>query len=128
VTIGATRRAWVAVGAWVAIQLLITSLPGKDVPITANHPWDWLIHAGIYGILGILLARAAAASGWQGRRLVWLFVGIGLFAAADEVHQLFIPGRNGSATDWVFDTLGVATGILSGRWMMSSAAVAKWLR
>lgn len=127
-TIGSRRRAWVAVGAWVAIQLLITSLPGKDVPITANHPWDWLIHAGIYGMLGILLARAAAASGWHGRRLVWLFVGIGLFAAADEVHQLFIPGRNGSAPDWVFDTLGVATGILSGRWMMSSAAVAKWLR
>ena len=125
----AKRRAWVVVGLWVAIQLVITSLPGKDVPITANHPWDWFIHAGMYGMLGVLIVRAAAvAGGWSGRRLVWLFVGISLYAAADEVHQLFIPGRNGSATDWVFDTVGVAAGILLGRWMMSSATVAKWLR
>jgi VanZ family protein len=124
----AKRRAWVVVGLWVAIQLVITSLPGKDVPIKADHPWDWFIHAGMYGMLGLLVVRAAVASGWSGRGLGWLFVGIGLYAAADEVHQLFIPGRNGSATDWVFDTVGVAAGILLGRWMMSSATVAKWLR
>lgn len=124
----AKRRAWVVVGLWVAIQLVITSLPGKDVPIKADHPWDWFIHAGMYGMLGLLIVRAAVASGWSGRRLGRLFVGISLYAAVDEVHQLFIPGRNGSATDWVFDTLGVAAGILLGRWMMSSATVAKWLR
>jgi VanZ family protein len=127
-TVDAKRRAWVAVGVWVAIQLVITSLPGKDVPITAGHPWDWFIHAGMYGMLGILFVRAAAASGWHGRRLVWLLLGVSAYAALDEVHQLFIPGRDGSAPDWAFDTLGLAAGILFGRWMMSSAAVAKWLR
>jgi VanZ family protein len=127
-TLDARRRAWVVVGLWVAIQLLITSLPGKHVPIKADHPWDWFVHAGMYGMLGFLIVRAAVTSGWSGRRLARLFAGISLFAAADEVHQLFIPGRNGSAPDWVFDTLGVAAGILMGRWMMSSATVAKWLR
>ena len=100
------RRAWLTVAVWVLVQLTITSVPGSAVPVTVHHPWDWFVHAGMYGMLGLLIAAAAAL---------------------DEVHQLYIPGRNGSAADWVFDTAGVAAGLLIGRWMMSSAA-AKWLR
>ena len=47
--------------------------------------------------------------------------------SGDEVHQLFIPGRDGSASDWAFDSLGIAVGLFMGNWLMGSKA-AKWLR
>jgi len=123
------RRAWLAVGGGVAIQLLITSLPGRDVPISVGHPWDWFVHAGMYGGLAFLVVRAATLSGWGPvrRRLVWLGVALSAYGALDEVHQLFIAGREGSPSDWVFDTMGVAAGLFLGSWLMASK-VAKWLR
>jgi VanZ family protein len=121
------RRAWLAVGAGVATQLVITSLPGRDVPISAGHPWDWLIHAGMYGGLGFLVVRAATLSGWRRLPLFSLGVAFSAYGALDEVHQLFIAGRSGSVPDWVFDTTGVAAGLLIGSWLMGSR-MAKWLR
>ena len=35
-----------------------------------------------------------------------------LYAASDEVHQLFVPGRDGKVTDWLFDCLGALIGLL----------------
>jgi VanZ family protein len=111
----------------VAIQLLITSLPGRDVPISAGHPWDWFIHAVMYGGLGFLIVRAAALSGWARIRWGWVGVGLSAYAALDEAHQLFVAGRDASVSDWAFDTAGVAAGLLIGSWLMASR-IAKWLR
>jgi len=123
------RRAWLAVGGGVAIQLLITSLPGRDVPISAGHPWDWFIHAGMYGGLAFLVVRAVTVSEWDWarRRLIGLGVVLSAYGALDEVHQMFIAGRDGSPSDWAFDTIGAAAGLLIGSWLMASK-VAKWLR
>ncbi len=121
------RRAWWAVGAWVAIQLVVTSLPGSDVPVEVGHPFDWVIHLGIYGMLGLLLARAARVAGWPSRRLAWIAVAVAVTAALDELHQLFIPGRDAAADDWAFDTLGAVAGLLIGSWLMGSKA-ARWIR
>ena len=122
-------RAWLAVGGGVAIQLLVTSLPGRDVPISAGHPWDWFIHAGMYGGLAFRVVRAATLSEreWVRRRLAWLGVALSAYGALDEVHQMFIAGRDGSPSDWAFDTIGGAAGLLIGSWLMASKA-AKWLR
>ena len=36
---------------------------------------------------------------------------IGLvYAATDEIHQSFVPGRSPDAADWVADALGVVVG------------------
>jgi len=121
------RRAWLDVGLWIVVQLTITSVPGSAVPVDVHHPWDWFVHLGMYGMLGLLLVRAAAASGVPGRRLAVLLVVVSVAAALDEVHQLFIPGRNGSAMDWLFDTAGVGAGLLFGSLLMRSK-VAAWLR
>jgi len=123
----ASRRRWVDVGLWVLVQLTITSVPGSSVPVDVHHPWDWFVHMGMYGMLGLLLARAAEASAWSRRRLAWATLFVSAAAALDEVHQLFIPGRNGSLMDWVFDTIGVAAGLLIGSWLMRTR-VATWLR
>ena len=35
-----------------------------------------------------------------------------VYAASDELHQLFVPGRSGELTDTMLDGLGVLLGVL----------------
>jgi VanZ family protein len=121
------RQAWFDVGLWVLVQLTITSVPGSSVPVDVHHPWDWFVHMGMYGMLGLLLARVGEISGWRRRHLAVVMLVVSVAAALDEVHQLYIPGRNGSAMDWLFDTVGVGSGLLVGSLLMRSK-VASWLR
>jgi VanZ family protein len=121
------RRAWYSVAGGVVIEQLITSIPGPDVPVTLGHPWDWCIHATMYGGLSFLIVRAVTLSGWTRRHLVWWALMLSAYGALDELHQLLIPGRGASAADWAFDTLGLVAGLFIGSWLMASR-VAKWLR
>lgn len=36
-----------------------------------------------------------------------------LYAATDEIHQLFVEGRSCQLTDWMIDTLGAVIGAVS---------------
>jgi len=121
------RRRWLAVGLWAAAQLTLTSLPARNLPAGIGHPWDWLAHAAMYAVLGVLVARAAALDGGSGRRLVLVFVLVALAGALDELHQILIPGRDPSFADWACDVVGAGAGLTTGRRMMASA-VARWLR
>ena len=61
----------------------------------------------------------------QGRQIplpaLWAW-GIGtLYAASDELHQRFVPGRGPSVRDVGLDSLGVAAGILL-LWLLQRAA------
>lgn len=35
-----------------------------------------------------------------------------LYAATDEIHQIFVVGRSCQLTDWMLDTVGIITGAL----------------
>ena len=60
--------------------------------------------------MGGLLARARQrASGIEVRYTVLLAVG-SAYAALDEWHQSFVPGRNPDIADWLADAAGVAVG------------------
>jgi VanZ family protein len=122
-----SRRGWVAVALWLALQVTLTSLPGKAIPVGLPHPLDWVGHACLYGGLGALVARAAVLRGWPLRRLVWVGVLLSAWAALDELHQLFIPGRDAEVGDWASDTLGASLGLYAGTRMMASR-LARWLR
>lgn len=72
---------------------------------------DKVFHFIEYSILGFLWSV-----GWgedrgslQGWLLGALFIGV--FAATDEWHQLFVPGRECDPWDWVADLLGGAFGL-----------------
>ncbi|MEP0804022.1 MAG: VanZ family protein [Chloroflexota bacterium] len=61
---------------------------------------------------GLLAASYWRGLGWDGRRrrLAWLFAV--LYAATDEFHQSFVPGRNASLWDvLVFDNAGALLGL-----------------
>jgi VanZ family protein len=74
---------------------------------------DKLLHAGEYFVLGALLTRSITAFAHKsGSRIVLLSVAaIGfLYAASDELHQYFVPGRSCDFTDWLADIVGLACG------------------
>lgn len=121
-----SNRGWVAVALWLALQVTLTSLPGKAIPVALPHPLDWAGHFGLYGGLGALVARAAALRGWPLRRLVWAGVLLSAWGALDELHQLFIPDRSAEVGDWLADTVGASLGLLLGTQVMRSRW-ARWL-
>lgn len=47
---------------------------------------------------------------WKGR--FWVIVQLLLSAAADELHQYFVPGRNAAVKDVLIDTAGGIAGML----------------
>jgi VanZ family protein len=74
-------------------------LPGPEWPFV-----DKAGHLVAYAIFGWLLARATHRSG-ANRNWV-LAVGL-LYAASDEVHQAFVPGRVPSWGDLAADIVGL---------------------
>ena len=71
-------------------------------------------HFAEYALLGAALLGHVLA--WRARRglrrpraLAW---GLGTaYAASDELHQLFVPGRSGELLDVLLDSAGVAVGV-----------------
>jgi VanZ family protein len=111
------RTRALAVG-WGLFLLLLTSWPSPPViPVVSRVPdADKATHFLLYSVQGLLLYRAI---GWPGRRgfsmLRALSVAgaLAVLATADEIHQLFSPGRECSAVDFAADTAGGAAGAVA---------------
>ena len=102
---GSFVRLWLPVLAWAALIFALSSVPDLG---TGLGGWDLALrkiaHALEYAVLGALLCRATSSP-----RLA-LLVGA-LYAVSDEVHQAFVPGRQGSPLDVAIDAVGVAAGV-----------------
>jgi VanZ family protein len=73
---------------------------------------DKIGHFAVYTVLGLLAVRAAMAHGGSwGRTVLLTLVAIAGFAALDEWHQGFIPGRFPDIADWVADVAGATVGV-----------------
>ena len=97
-------RAWAPAILWAAVLFALSSRPTLPVPVSLGGGLDKVAHFGAFAILGFLLARAALASHLS---IVWpLLIGL-LYAASDEIHQYFVPGRHADPADWLADALGV---------------------
>jgi VanZ family protein len=106
--------AWFPVVAWAALIFGLSSIPDLG---TGLGGWDLALrkaaHFAEYAILGALLARALynTMTGWA-----WIaWVAGAVYAASDELHQHFVPGRQGSPVDLAIDAVGVAVGVLAVR-------------
>jgi len=107
---------WRSVTAWAVLILVATTIPVADLADRLPVPWlDKLVHGGLYFVLGWL---AGAALGAAGRRSIgaWLagWLGLAVFGALDELHQLWIPGRITSVGDWSADLVGATLGLVAG--------------
>lgn len=67
-------------------------------------------HFSAYLILGLLSIRATKPK--NPKEWLWALIICSLYAASDEYHQTFIPGRSGELRDVLIDMSGSLTGIL----------------
>jgi len=104
-------QAWGPALLFMAVVLILSSLPGSTFEGTPEVVSDKLVHFILFAPVGFCLARGAAL---RRRRPAFLFaMGISiLFAAFDELHQGFIPGRFVEALDFAADVGGSLLGII----------------
>lgn len=79
-----------------------------------DYPIRKTAHAAEYAMLGFLIAGTAVSDFRivDGKRLIYSFLAGVAYAASDEFHQLFVPGRSGRVTDVLIDSAGVLSALL----------------
>lgn len=105
---------WVPVLIQMGLIFYFSSQPSGS-PALERFPFSPGIgHLVGYAILGVLLYRAfnGGLSGWSTKAAGHvLIVGV-VYAVSDEVHQLFVTGREASLLDIVIDILGILAALL----------------
>lgn len=70
-------------------------------------------HIIAYFILGILIFNVVKTYRLRVHNAIFASIGFALvYAASDEFHQLFVPGRSGELRDILIDTTAATIGIL----------------
>ena len=106
---GRVLRLWAPVIAYMAAIFYVSSLPQPVVPPGGDKPWHLLAYLG----LGVVTVRAVAgglAASIDWRIAVVAIAIAGGYAATDEFHQIFVPGRSADVNDLLADTVGVVLG------------------
>jgi VanZ family protein len=102
--------------AWMGIIFCLSSIPQAELPEVEMWGFEPIAHTVEYLILGFLLLRALRHSRLSGLNMMKLAIfslAIGIiYALTDELHQYFVPGREMSAADFLYDTLGLFIGVI----------------
>lgn len=69
-------------------------------------------HMTEFASLGALFAAFFYTFGFKAKNALFAFLSSAAYAAGDEVHQLFVPGRSGQLTDVLIDGTGALLGVL----------------
>jgi VanZ family protein len=99
--------AWLPAMAYMALIFVLSAQP--RLPIAPGLlGWDKLQHWLAYMVMGLLLIRAAYETPLPriSPYLLALIIGAA-YAASDEYHQSFVPGRTMSIWDWLADLTGL---------------------
>ncbi len=107
-----------AVVAWMTVIFLVSATP--DLRSGFQPLWDRILRKGAhvleYAVLAWLTGRAGMLSGMARGRALWLGALLAVaYAASDEYHQSFVPGRDGNALDVGIDAAGAVIGTLAYR-------------
>lgn len=104
---------WLPVLLYAVLIFSISSIPGPNLPKNLILS-DYILHALEYLPFGFLMYRAVKNTK-SNFSLVKIFcfsvLLVFLYAASDEFHQLFIPGRYASLVDFLSDGIGAIIGI-----------------
>jgi VanZ family protein len=83
-----------------ALIFYLSHQPSVPVPPLFPHQ-DKAFHFVAYGMLGFFLSGASG-----GRKFFWMAALASLYGVSDEIHQMYVPGRDASVVDWLADTAG----------------------
>jgi VanZ family protein len=105
---------WAPVVVWAGVIFAFSSIPAT--PTSEIHWQDFIVkksaHFVEYAILATLLFRALTGSGIERKRSGYLSILFSvLYAASDEFHQSFTPGREATVRDVLIDTAGAVSAV-----------------
>lgn len=100
------RRRWLPTLLWAVAIFMVSSVPKLDTAITRLEGCDKIAHFVEYFILGWALRY------WSRNGSPRFLAGGIAFAAFDEFHQRYVPGREMSLWDFVADAAGITAGFL----------------
>lgn len=93
---------WLPVFLWAAVIFAFSSI--TQIKVSEFFIWDFIAkkiaHISEYSILFVLIFRAT------GGNYLTSFILTMLYAASDEFHQSFVPGRTATFYDLGFDLTG----------------------
>lgn len=105
---------WSGIALWtIAIVVLSSMTPAQIREVAPFRFWDKAAHFLAFAIGAANLALVLRwSTPWPHPWVALVaIVTIITFAATDEIHQLFTPGRSGGdVLDWLADTLGAGAG------------------
>jgi VanZ family protein len=102
--------------AYAVVIFLLSSLTGLPGSLKLFTVQDKVLHFLEFSILGWLLWQSARR--WRislpklSLLIAVLLLGA-VYAASDEFHQSYVPGRDCHILDWTADTVGLAAGALT---------------
>jgi VanZ family protein len=99
------RRRWLPTLLWAVAIFLVSSVPELDTAVIRLQGCDKMAHFVEYFVLGWALRY------WSRDSAKFLAGGIA-FAALDEFHQRYVPGREMNLWDFVADAAGVTAGFV----------------
>ena len=107
-------------GIYWTILLVLTSLPGNDLPdINVGDKYEhFLAFCGLAMLLNLSLFVQEKYKKLKKYSSSFTFLIVGIYAALDEFHQLFIPGRDCEFLDWIADFTGALAGVFIIRGML----------
>ena len=95
--------------AYAALIYYISSMTHANPPSLGLSWEDKIYHCGEYALFSFFtyIALKYYSSGWVKKHIFVLVVLIAcLFAATDEFHQMYVPGRSATLSDMFSDWLG----------------------
>lgn len=102
---------------YAALIFCLSSIPQSEFPEDILVP-DYVLHIIEYAPFGFLLIRAFKNTLKNiaiKRIVVYSFIIVFAYALSDELHQLYVPGRDASMVDIVSDSIGAFIGMRFAR-------------
>ena len=95
----------------VALSIFILSSRSKlPLPDSALFPGaDKILHAFAFGCFAFSFSYWLGRDMWKSKPAVCVLivcVVAACYVASDEIHQMFVPGRDASVYDWIADCIG----------------------
>ncbi len=112
---------WVPVAVWALLIFWLSATP--ELRFVPDARLDLIVrklgHMGVFGTLALLLWSALATTTAARPAVVWAAVLALAYAASDEFHQGFTPGRDPSVRDVLIDGLGIVVALVLGRLILA---------
>jgi VanZ family protein len=98
---------------WGLVIFILSSLP--NIPTQKVNIWDepfrldYLEHFGVFAIWGGLFVvwKMKPIGHFYVKNYIWPIIATLVFAAADEFHQIWIPGRTFNPLDLIYNMTGL---------------------